>query len=268
MHRQSNPSFGFAVACLARAVPGCAFALTALALFLLAAAGPARAGGNNPNGGKPCPPAGNPTCGDPITIGSGNVFEEATDYESAGPNKLTLKRYYNSPLPGTYNFFAAFYPWRTNYDSFIYLPSGYIDVILPDNKNIYFTHNPNGTWTGPWDFNARVTSSANLDSITPTDWNDTVWIYDRQETFAGSSILRLTSIHYRNGYTQTLGYTACPYGCANAILTAITDSYERTLTFDVYHTQITTPDGLTIYYGDDSQGRLATVTYRPTRHRP
>ena len=137
MPRRRNPSFGSAVACLRGAAPGCILALTALALFLLAAAGPARAGGNNPNGGKPCPPAGNPTCGDPITIGSGNVFEEATDYQSAGPNKLELKRYYNSPLPGTFNFFAAFYPWRTNYDSFIYIVPGgccQVDVILPEKR--------------------------------------------------------------------------------------------------------------------------------------
>jgi hypothetical protein len=94
---------------------------TALALFLLIATGPAWAGGNNLNGGHPCPPAGNPTCGDPITIGSGNVFEEVTDYESPGPNKLALKRYYNSPLPGAFNLLAAFHTWRSNHDSFIYV---------------------------------------------------------------------------------------------------------------------------------------------------
>jgi YD repeat-containing protein len=238
-------------------------ALTALALFLLAASGPARAGGNNPNGGKPCPPAGNPTCGDPITIGSGNVFEEATDYQSAGPNKLMLTRYYNSPIPGTFNFFAMFYPWRTNYDSFVYIPAANeVDVILPDNKNFYFVQNlTTGAWIGPYDFNVKLTSNINLTSVALTDWNDTIWIYNQEEPFAGSNVLRLTSIQYRNGYTQNLQYTPCPYGCANAVLTAITDSYGRTLTFDVYHTQVTTADGLTIYYDRDSLGRVATVTY-------
>src|SRR5215469_11964478 len=34
--------------------------------------------------------------GNPITINSGNKFEKVTDYESAGPNKLSFTRYYNS----------------------------------------------------------------------------------------------------------------------------------------------------------------------------
>jgi YD repeat-containing protein len=232
----------------------------ALALCCAAAATPAWAGGGNPNGGHNCPPAGNPTCGDPITIASGNVFEEVTDYQSAGPNKLELKRYYNSPLPGTYNFLGAFYPWRTNYDSFMYLASGAVDIIQPDNKNFYFVQNVNtGTWTGPNDINVKLVSSPNLDSFALTDWNDTVWIYDRKERFYSSNILRLTSIHYRNA--QTLQYTPCSYGCDNAIFTSVTDSYGRALALDVYRSQVTTPDGLVIYYGNDSQGRLSAVTY-------
>ena len=33
---------------------------------------------------------------DPVDLATGNVFEEVTDYSSAGPDKLEFKRYYNS----------------------------------------------------------------------------------------------------------------------------------------------------------------------------
>jgi hypothetical protein len=118
MRRRSNPSLGSAVACLARAVPGCILARTALALLLLVATGPAWAGGNGPQGGHPCPPQGNPTCGDPITIATGTLFHEVIDYETAGPNKLTLTRYFNTPTP--FNVLPAFWNWRSNYDSFLF----------------------------------------------------------------------------------------------------------------------------------------------------
>ena len=43
------------------------------------------------------------SCGEPIDLGSGNVFDQVTDYETAGQNKLSLIRYYNSmATTGTY----------------------------------------------------------------------------------------------------------------------------------------------------------------------
>src|SRR5262249_21374001 len=139
-----------------RAFFRCAAAtLWVLVVFCMLTAAPARAGGSGPQGGDPCSPDGNPTCGEPISSGSGNVFEEETDYETAGPNKLTLKRYYNSA--NSENFFANFWPWRTNYDSFIHLPGGACspcDVIMPDNKNFHF--NGAGPGTGPSNINARL----------------------------------------------------------------------------------------------------------------
>jgi hypothetical protein len=74
-----------------------------LALPCALASAPARAGGGGPTAGLCGVPPGDPACGDPTTIGTGNVFETATDYETAAPNKLTLKCYYNTLLPGTDN---------------------------------------------------------------------------------------------------------------------------------------------------------------------
>jgi hypothetical protein len=39
---------------------------------------------------------GQPQTGDPITVGTGNVFEQAQDYTTTGPNPLSFTRYYNS----------------------------------------------------------------------------------------------------------------------------------------------------------------------------
>ena len=40
-------------------------------------------------------------CGNPINIGTGNKYEQITDYETAGTNKLGLTRYYNSLASAT-----------------------------------------------------------------------------------------------------------------------------------------------------------------------
>src|SRR5262245_54050002 len=78
---------------------------------------PPHAGGSGPAGGHNCPPQGNPSCNDPVTIGTGNLFVEATDYESGGQNKLTLKRYYNSYVNtglSCCDFLTTFRRWRSN----------------------------------------------------------------------------------------------------------------------------------------------------------
>ena len=49
--------------------------------------------GKHKERGNPCATPGSRSCGDPITIGTGNVFEPVTDYETAGPNKLGFSRY-------------------------------------------------------------------------------------------------------------------------------------------------------------------------------
>ena len=46
--------------------------------------------------GIACALPGAASCGEPIDLGSGNVFDQVTDYETAGQNKLSLTRFYNS----------------------------------------------------------------------------------------------------------------------------------------------------------------------------
>jgi Domain of unknown function (DUF6531) len=50
-----------------------------------------------------CPCSSLAQVGDPIDVGSGNVFEQVSDYETAGQNKLSFTRYYNSmAVPDAY----------------------------------------------------------------------------------------------------------------------------------------------------------------------
>jgi hypothetical protein len=65
--------------------------------------------------GIACAKPGAASCGEPIDLGSGNVFDQVTDYETAGQNKLSLIRYYNSmATPDTYATSIGT-NWRTNY---------------------------------------------------------------------------------------------------------------------------------------------------------
>jgi hypothetical protein len=136
---------------------------------------------------------------------------------------------------------------------------------MPDNKSFWVSGVNGGT--GPPDINVHLAFQCDRYTCiyTVVDWNDTVWTYARAERFAGQTALRLTSIKYRNGYTQTLQYAPCSGSCNNALIASVTDSFGRTLTFgnDGGHiTSVTTPEGLTITYSFPyPPGILASVTY-------
>jgi RHS repeat-associated protein len=247
--------------------------ITVIALVCALQTRSAHAGGGGLTAGKGCPPAGNPRCGDPITIGTGAVFSEVTDYETSGQNKLSLKRYYNSPVPGAFNFFASFNNWRSNYDSFIDIRNinTSVDVVLPDNKSFFFVPDGSGGWRGPPNLSVKLTQSGSI--FTFADWDDTVYTYSLQSNANGFLVNLLTSIKNRNGYTRTLQYTTCGGNCYSQIA-SVTDSYGRKLTFtpgplpdcggvNACIGSVTTPDGLVISYGYPQSPTffLQTVTY-------
>ena len=100
--------------------------------------------------GIACARPGAPTCGEPIDLGSGNVFDQIADYETAGANKLSLIRYYNSfAMPDTYATSMGS-NWRTNYDRYLHIinPSAIygVEAERPDGAVITFTSN-SGTYT-------------------------------------------------------------------------------------------------------------------------
>ena len=69
--------------------------------------------------GNPSDQPGSCNCGDPINIGTGNLFEQINDYQTTGYNKLAFTRYYNS-LGNAETFASALgLKWRSTYDRYI-----------------------------------------------------------------------------------------------------------------------------------------------------
>jgi len=192
-------------------------------------------------------------CGDPISVGNGNLFEHYTDYETFGSNKLGFTRYYNSVAnPST--FAVALGPgWRSTYDRYVRIisPSSVI-VERADGAALSFALT-GGLWQTSTDIDAKLTNTGSTWIFTDSD--DTI------ETYAaiGTSQALLKSIQARNGSTQTLQYDA-----SNDLL-AVADSFGHTLQFSYQNgilQKLTTPDGLVVSYGySSSPGRLASVFY-------
>lgn len=224
---------------------------------------------------------GNPSChvgscsaGDPIDAASGNVYDEVTDYQTAGTNALSFTRYYNStsfdrlgsclspPCPG----YAAElgYNWRSTYDRYLgILSSTYVFAERADGSVFGFTLT-NGVWTTDSDVDMTLTQTGST-TWTLQDSNDTVETYTVNASGEGF----LSSITLRDGYMQTLTYNS------NSQLIQVSDSYGRALQFtyndstnQALLTQVTTPDNLVLTYGYNSTGliqgeddQLASVSY-------
>ncbi|MGB6686312.1 MAG: DUF6531 domain-containing protein, partial [Terracidiphilus sp.] len=209
------------------------------------------------NIGNPCNIPGSNGTGDPISICSGDVFEEVTDYQTAGQNKLSYIRYYNSLSVAGTNATDLGTNWRSNYDRFLQIiSSSLITAERPDGQEINFYNNGGGSWTPDSDVDDTLTQAGT--TWTLTDHNDTTEVYVANG--AGTAAL-LQSMTLRNGYTQTMNYT-------NGQLVGVTDSYNRQLAFTYSNgtvSTVTTPDGLVLTYGYNSvinpNDQLASVSY-------
>jgi RHS repeat-associated protein len=200
------------------------------------------------------------TC-DPIDLGSGNVFEQVTDYTTFGQNPISFVRYYNSlGVPNTFSSELGV-NWRSNYDRFLSFVSSSLTVAeRPDGRLLNFTL-AGGVWTPDTDVDYTLTQEGS--TWTLTDSNDTVETYTTPVQLTGFIGVALDSIKIRNGYTQTLQYST------SVQLQSVTDSYGRQLTF-TYNggalLTVSTPDGLVMTYGYNTivggvNNQLASVTY-------
>jgi hypothetical protein len=201
-------------------------------------------------------------CGDPISVGTGNLFEQVADYQTAGPNQLGFSRYYNS-LGSSTTFAASLGTnWRSNYDRYLRIVSATsVTAERADGQQLTFTSS-GGAWTNDSDVDLKLTNSGS--AWTLTDTTDTVETY----TASASGEALLTTIAARNGYTQALNYNASNQ------LVSVTDSYNRSLTLAYQNgllQTVTTPDGLILTYGYSSSGvtpgvldQLASVAYSTT----
>ena len=196
--------------------------------------------------------------GEPIDAGTGNVFEKATDYKTAGQNPLSFARSYNSMGKTSYpDTFATSLGvnWRSSFDRYLKVVSSTsVDAERPDGQVISFTL-AGGTWTPDSDVDVKLTQSGS--NWTLTDHSDTAETY----TVSGGKGT-LNSLRQRNGYTQTLDYNS------SGQLQSVTDSYDRALNFTYYPSglleTVTTPDTLVLTYDFESVAggnRLTSVSY-------
>jgi RHS repeat-associated protein len=205
--------------------------------------------------GNPSSQPGGTCCGDPISLGNGNLYEHIVDYHTTGPNALAFHRYYNSlgNLESDAKTLGA--RWRSTYDRYIrILTTSAVTIERADGQEVNFNLIGN-VWTPDSDVDMSLAQSGN--SWTLTDNDDTVETY----TKISSSEALLQSVKARNGYEQTLSY-----GSSN-LLASVTDSYNRSLGFTYLNgllQAVTTPDGLVLAYGYAPSGTgtvLASVAY-------
>ena len=204
--------------------------------------------------------------GDPITLGFGNLFDEVTDYTTAGANPLSFTRYYNSL--GTSNTAAVSLgvDWRSTYDRYLQILPGAIYGVIggtltvvaerPDGQQLTFNFNGN-SWVPDSDVDLKLFQTGSGWILTDNE--------DNTEYYNTSGILG--SIQARDGYAQTMSYNSSNQ------LASVSDSFGRTLQFayqgNLLQT-VTAPSGLTINYSYSSPGasfsqnRLKTVVYSTT----
>jgi len=196
--------------------------------------------------------------GDPITISSGNVYEQTTDYTTVGQNPLAFIRYYNSQGATVPTFaITVGTGWRSNFDRYLrILSSSSVVAERADGQQVQFTLS-GSTWTTDSDLDISLTNTGS--TWTLTDQDDTVETYT---TMTGGHEALLNSIALRNGYTQTLTYNTSQQ------LTSVSDSYSRSLTltydFNGLLQTVTTPDSTTLTYAHNNISgiaQLVSVTY-------
>lgn len=177
-----------------------------------------------------CPNEGKPAAGNPISVASGNKYEEVVDFATAGPNQLAFIRSYNRFAGRAKTQFGI--GWRSNFDRALHMPSTTTTLaVRPDSQELTFTKS-GGTWHSDTDISAQLTTNGT--TWTLIDADDTQEVYDQ----AG----KLLTLTQRNGYQQTVTYNT------DEQVATVSDTFGRQLTFTY------------------SQGTLATMTTPEGHH--
>src|SRR5882672_1162120 len=206
------------------------------------------------NGDRSCP-----TCGQPISLASGNTYIEETDVRIPGlSNGLTLVRTWNSMWPSTqmsYQEGLFGLNWRSNFEERIFYGSdGYYKYSRGDGSFWSFGAN-NSVLT--------VAAPANVTATLVLDNSNTHWTLTfqngEQRTFDYTSGF-LTSIIDRNGNATQLSYDSL-----NRLVT-VADPGGRHLYFGYANnssylvTSVTSDVGISLSYAYDSHAHLLQVT--------
>lgn len=190
---------------------------------------------NDSEGSKICKSSA--VVGNPIELVSGNKFEEVVDYETAGAEKLSFIRYYNSRAHLT---LTTGMGWSSNYHGRLRIIDSTTTWVERPHGQILVFNLISSVWTSTSDIVAKLEQVGSDWTYTTAD--DTVETYD--------STGRLTSIETRNGYERTLTYDGTSFR-----FTKVADSFSRELNFTytatgIGHrlTSLTVPGGAVYKY--------------------
>ena len=111
-------------------------------------------------------------CGEPINVGTGNLYSQVSDYSTVGTNQLVFTRYYNSLASSTTALGAN---WRSNFDRYLNIVSATSMMAeRADGQQLSFTL-VNGAWTTDSDLDVKLANSGL--TWTLTDRDDSVETY-------------------------------------------------------------------------------------------
>jgi len=196
--------------------------------------------------GDPTSPlvAGIVSCGDPVNVGIGNVYESETDYADSD-GELRFERSYNS----------AAGRWTSTYETSLYINAKALVINFSDGRSSLFTLS-NGVAT------PEPTELGTMKQV------NGLWVYTSpyNEQFGFDAQGRLILWKLGNGLSQSLTYvTSSDY---LTVTTKVTDSRGHTLQFAKKQgfLQSLTVGGLTMTYTIDSTFRLTKVTRNWTGH--
>ena len=182
--------------------------------------------------------AGLVSCGDPVNVGTGNVYESETDYSDAD-GELRFARSYNS----------ASGRWISTYETSLYINTKAMVITFSDGRSALFKLTNGIATPEP----TELGSMANVNGS---------WVYTSpgNEQFSFNTKGKLTRWTFANGLSQSLTYVTSSDGLT--VTATVTDSRGHTLQFAKKqgYLQSLVVGGLTINYTLDSTFRTTKVT--------
>lgn len=143
---------------------------------------------------------------DPINVGTGNNFQEESDYESPGIFPLVFKRYYNSDVLASDLRYFHLANWRNSFNRKFTVYGEANNIVAfrrADNKMSFFSL-VDGKWTPDPDVVDTLTPITGPDGAR-TGWTFVETSTGQSETF--DDMDRLLQISDRAGRTQKLTYS-------------------------------------------------------------
>lgn len=210
----------------------------------------------------------NASVGNPIHAGTGNKYQQETDYVGTGTFPLQLTRSYNSAGNPAVAMVGTF--WRTNYDRSVRLDDTNpnlmaASVYRPDGSMYVFAYSTGSYSSADTDISHRLVNTLDAAGVR-TGWKYTS---EAVETELYDLAGKLLSITNRAGLTQTLSYSDATTPTSIAprpgLLIQVTDPFGRTLnfTYDAAGKLATMidPAGQMYRYSYNTSGMLAAVSY-------